>query len=100
VPSALSETVNSFGRYLLAQGDLPKASSVIGLVARYAESDFDSAVLQAQLYRALGEQQAEQTALVLARRLAGERPLPAELTTPMQPLGGDKPLIGNNLATK
>jgi tetratricopeptide (TPR) repeat protein len=100
VPSALSETVNSFGRYLLAQGDLPKASSVIGLVARYAESDFDSAVLQAQLYRALGEQQAEQTALVLARRLAGERPLPAELTAPMQPLGGDKPLIGNNLATK
>jgi tetratricopeptide (TPR) repeat protein len=79
VPSALSANVNSFGRYLLAQGDLPKASSVIGLVARFAESDFDSAVLQAQLYRALGQQQ---TALAQARRLAGERPLPTDLTTP------------------
>jgi tetratricopeptide (TPR) repeat protein len=82
VPSALSAIVNSFGRYLLAQGDLPKASSVIGLVARYAEFDFDSAVLQAQLYRALGQQQAAQTALVQARRLAGERPLPTDLTAP------------------
>jgi DNA-binding winged helix-turn-helix (wHTH) protein/tetratricopeptide (TPR) repeat protein len=96
VPSALSETVNSFGHYLLTQGDLPEASSVIGLVARYAEFDFDSALLQAQLYRALGQQQAAQTALVQARRLAGERPLPAELTAPL----GGKPVIGNNLATK
>lgn len=100
VPSVLSGTVDSFGRYLLAQGDLPKASSVIGLVARYAEVDFDSAVLQAQLYRALGQQQAEQAALAQARRLAGERPLPAELTARMPRVGGIKPLIGNNVATK
>jgi len=100
VPSALRETVSSFGRYLLAQGDLPKASSVIGLIARHAEFDFDSAVLQAQLYRALGQQQAAQSALVQARRLAGERPLPADLIGPMPPLGGDNPVIGNNLATK
>lgn len=100
VPSALSETVDSFGRHLLAQGDLPKASSVIGLVARYADVDFDSAVLQAQLYRALGQQQAEQAALTQAHRLAGERPLPAELTARMPPVGAGKPVVGNNLATK
>jgi DNA-binding winged helix-turn-helix (wHTH) protein/tetratricopeptide (TPR) repeat protein len=100
VPSALGETVNSFGRFLLAQGDLPKASSVIGLVARYADLDFDAAVLQARLYRALGQQQAEQTALVQARRLAGERPLPAELTAPVPAPGGGKSPSGNNLATR
>jgi len=77
VPNTLSETVQSYGRYLLAQGDLPKASTVIGLVARYAEVDFDSALLQAELYGALGQKDAMQAALAEARRLAGERVVPA-----------------------
>ncbi|MEP7042472.1 MAG: winged helix-turn-helix domain-containing protein [Dokdonella sp.] len=82
VPAPLAETVASYGRYLIAQGDLPQASSVIGMVSRYADHDFDAAVLQALLYHALGNDAAAQAATEQARRLAGERSLPRELTTP------------------
>jgi len=82
VPATLADTVGSYGLYLLAQGDLPQASSVIGMVARYADRDFDAAVLQARLYHALGDTAAAQTATAQALRLAGERPLPRELATP------------------
>jgi len=95
VPAPLAETVESYGRYLLAQGDLPQASSVIGLIARHAELDFEAAVLQAQLYRALGQQPAAQAAIAQARKLAGERALPAEFGAPAAPLGSGSPLLGN-----
>jgi DNA-binding winged helix-turn-helix (wHTH) protein/tetratricopeptide (TPR) repeat protein len=99
VPDALSETVASYGRFLLDMGELQQASIVIGLVARYADADFDSAVLQAQLYRALGQQQAAQTALAQARRLAGERPLPTDLSNAAPPSSSIAP-IGNSAATR
>jgi len=95
VPAPLAETVESYGRYLLAQGDLPQASSVIGLIARHAELDFEAAVLQAQLYRALGQQPAAQAAIAQARKLAGERALPADFGAPAAPLGSGSPLPGN-----
>jgi len=82
VPAPLADTVASYGLYLLAQGDLSQASSVIGMVARYADRDFDAAVLQARLYRALGDTAATEAATAQALRLAGERALPHELTTP------------------
>jgi DNA-binding winged helix-turn-helix (wHTH) protein/tetratricopeptide (TPR) repeat protein len=84
VADTLTETVDSYGNFLLAQDDLAQASSVIGLVARYADVAFDSAVLQARLYRALGREQAAQMAIAQARRLAGERPLPADLSTELR----------------
>jgi DNA-binding winged helix-turn-helix (wHTH) protein/tetratricopeptide (TPR) repeat protein len=82
VPAPLADTVVSYGLYLIAQGDLPQASSVIGMVSRYADRDFDAAVLQAQLYHALGNEAAAQAATEQAHRLAGERSLPRELVTP------------------
>lgn len=85
VPAALARVTTSYGRFLLAQGDLPEAASVIGLVARHAERDFDCAVLQAQLYRALGRREAAEAAIGQARALAGERPLPADLAVPLRP---------------
>jgi DNA-binding winged helix-turn-helix (wHTH) protein len=79
-PDVLREVVGSYGRFLLAQGELEQAGTVIGLVSRYAEFDFESAVLQAELYRALEQEQAASAALAQARRLAGERTLPATLS--------------------
>ncbi|HEY0232227.1 MAG TPA: hypothetical protein VGC55_13320, partial [Dokdonella sp.] len=76
-PDILREVAASYGRFLLAQGELEPAGTVIGLVSRYAESDFDAALLQAELYRALNQEQAAASALAQARRLAGERILPA-----------------------
>jgi tetratricopeptide (TPR) repeat protein len=78
VPAMLSETAGSYGRFLLGQGDLPQAASVIGLAARYAERDFASAVLQVQLYRALGRREAAEAAAAQARKLAGERAIPPD----------------------
>ncbi|HJU39320.1 MAG TPA: hypothetical protein VJ724_07070, partial [Tahibacter sp.] len=50
----------------------------IGLVARHAQGDYDAAVLQLALYRALGQEAAARNALAAARQLAGERPVPAD----------------------
>jgi DNA-binding winged helix-turn-helix (wHTH) protein/tetratricopeptide (TPR) repeat protein len=91
VPDALAEVVSSYGAFLLAQGDLPQASAVIGRIARYAPLDFDAAVLQARLYRALGQEQAFRIALAQARELAGERPLPPALEAPASPLEAPAP---------
>jgi len=79
-PDVLREVVGSYGRFLLAQGELEHAGTVIGRVSRYAEFDFESAVLQAELYRALDQEQAASAALAQARQLAGERALPAALS--------------------
>ena len=86
VPDALSETVRSYARQRLAEGDADQASTLTGLVARYAAVDFDIALLQARLYLALGRNDAAQSAIATARRLAGEREIPADLASPPPPL--------------
>jgi len=86
VPNALRETAGSYGRFLIAQGDLAQAGVVVGLVSRYADVDFDAALLQARLYRALGREDAAQRALSAARGLAGDRLIPTDLLTPPRPL--------------
>lgn len=78
VPARLVEAAGSYGRWLVAHGDLPRAATVIGLVARHADGDYDSAVLQLALYRALGQEAAARNALAAVRRLAGERPVPVD----------------------
>jgi Flp pilus assembly protein TadD len=67
----------SWGTTLIAAGELDAAGSVVGRVARWSNTDFACAVLQANLYRALGRQAAWEAALAHARTLAGERALPA-----------------------
>jgi DNA-binding winged helix-turn-helix (wHTH) protein/tetratricopeptide (TPR) repeat protein len=78
VPNALAEAAGSYGRWLLARGELSQAATVLGLVARYAEADYDCAVLQLSLYRTLGQEGAARNALATVRRLAGERPVPPD----------------------
>lgn len=90
--SALNEVANAYGAFLLAQGELGQAGVVIGKMARFAERDFGSAVMQARLYHALGQPDAWAAAMTRVRRLAGERPVPdAVASSPM-----DRVFVGGN----
>jgi DNA-binding winged helix-turn-helix (wHTH) protein/tetratricopeptide (TPR) repeat protein len=81
IPADIAETTRSYGGFLIAGGYLAQASAVVGRIARWAQRDFDCALLQAQFYRALGQRDAWQAALTQARALAGERPIPNDLAT-------------------
>ncbi|HEY0232267.1 MAG TPA: winged helix-turn-helix domain-containing protein [Dokdonella sp.] len=80
LPYLIAETAVSYGQVLIERGELERAAIVTGRVARYADTDFDSALLQTRLYRALGQREAWQAALARSRRMAGERAIPPELT--------------------
>jgi DNA-binding winged helix-turn-helix (wHTH) protein/TolB-like protein len=80
VPADTAEVVISFGSTLIAEGELERASAVVGQAARWAEQDFGSALLQVKLYHALKQTDAWRSALARARGLAGERVIAARLT--------------------
>ncbi len=71
VPADLSAVAVSYGNTLIAEGDFEHASTVIGRVARWADRDFDCALLQASLYHALGQRATWQTALARGARAGG-----------------------------
>ena len=79
VPIDTAEVVVSYGTSLVAEGELERASAVVGQVARWADRDFACALLQVRYYRALGKVEVWQAALKRARGLAGERVIPAAL---------------------
>ncbi len=85
VPADLAAVAVSYGSSLIADADFERASAVIGRVARWADRDFDCALLQARLYHALGQRSTWQTALERARSLAGERTIPQALLAPPEP---------------
>lgn len=80
-PIDLVDVCTSYADYLIGKGDLAAASVVVGHVDAWATRDFNAAVLQLRLYHALGQETAWRSALDRARRLAGERAVPAELQT-------------------
>lgn len=91
VPADIATIVTSYGAALIEDGRLDRASAVIGQVARWSEHDFACAVVQARLYRALGQREAWRLAVDRARRLAGERQLPADVATfPPEPSIGTR----------
>lgn len=75
----VAEVAIAYGNVLLADGRVDAAAVIAGRVARAAEQDFDCALLQVRLYRALGREVAWRGALAHARGLAGERPIPEAL---------------------
>jgi DNA-binding winged helix-turn-helix (wHTH) protein/tetratricopeptide (TPR) repeat protein len=86
VPQDVAEVVVSYATALIAAGELEHAVTVVGRVSRWSDEDFDCAVLHARLYRALGRHDAWQSALERARRLAGERVIPADVRAePVRP---------------
>ncbi|MGN6521051.1 MAG: hypothetical protein ACTHK2_16695 [Dokdonella sp.] len=76
VPQDLALVVFSYGSSLIADRELDRASEVVGRVARWAEQDYDCALLQARLYEALHQTDAWRAALARVRALAGERSVP------------------------
>ncbi len=78
VPEDVLAVVADYAPWLIQRSRLAEASALIGRVAPWAEQDFDAALLQWRLYRALGQPALAARALHQARALAGERPLPPE----------------------
>jgi len=79
VPSTTALVAIAYADWLLARGRAQEAADVGGRVARWAERDFDCAVLQVALYRALGRDDLRAASLRQAEALAGERAIPADL---------------------
>jgi tetratricopeptide (TPR) repeat protein len=77
VPGNIADAVSARARWLLERGRTEEASALIGRLAPWAERDFEVASLQVALHRSLKQPAQWRAALAQARRLAGERPLPA-----------------------
>ncbi len=73
VPSEIVAVADAQAPLLLNAGMRDAAAAMIGRVAPWAAHDFDCALLQVRLYRALGQRDAWFAALRQAQALAGER---------------------------
>lgn len=80
VPADLVLVADAHGRWLLAEGRVSEAVAVAGRVAAWAEQDYEAALLQLAVLHASGRRDAWAAALRRARRLAGERVIPPELS--------------------
>ncbi|ANB19584.1 winged helix-turn-helix domain-containing protein [Dokdonella koreensis] len=80
LPVTIAEVVASYVPFLLAAGRTSEAAELAGRVGTWAEEDYGSAVVRLRVAHALGAVPAWQAALDAARRVAGERRLPAGLT--------------------
>ena len=94
VPADVALVSESYGRWLLQRGDLERATAIIGRVAPWATRDYPCTLLQVRLFHALGKTRAWAQALAQARRLAGDRAIPADLTTAPAEHGADA-IIGS-----
>lgn len=79
VPQETAAAVDAYATWLLERGRQAEAGALIGRVALWAEHDFDLAVLQLRLARAMGQRDRWRTAYQQAVGLAGERTIPTEL---------------------
>jgi len=84
VPDDIVDVIASYGNALITGKDLDRAAAVIGRTARWSDQNFDCALLQARLYRALGETDAWLAALTRVRALAGERTIPTNVTAALE----------------
>ncbi len=79
VPREMLEVAKSYCNFLIDTGQLQDAMRIVGHVSRWAQSNYDAALLQARLHHALGQTSAWRRTLDRARQLAGERALPPEI---------------------
>lgn len=79
VPADLLAVSTAYADALIAQRELARAGEVAARVAAFSDRSYEAALLQARLYRALGQPAPLRAALARARSLAGERVPPADL---------------------
>lgn len=81
IPIDLREAARAYADWLVHRGDLAQASAVAERIAGWTSRDFDSTLMRLRIQHALGDVALWRGALTRAQALAGERPIPAELTT-------------------
>lgn len=86
VPEEVAQAVYAGTTWLLAHDDRAEATALVGRIAPWARQDFDLALLQTRLLHALGQADTWSIALQDAKRLAGERTIPAALQTSPVPV--------------
>ncbi len=84
VPFDLVQVAAAYARFLLRHGKPGEAGVVADRIAGWAEQDYTASLVQLGVYHAIGGD-AWQPALARTQRLAGERVVPATLTTPPTP---------------
>lgn len=81
VPAYTAGAAVAYANALLDRGEVENATDIASRAFRWADSDFDCALLKVRLYHRLGQVDGWRLALVQARLLAGERPIPPDLLT-------------------
>jgi tetratricopeptide (TPR) repeat protein len=82
IPADLRDAVTAYATWLIGRGDTGRAGALAERIAGFTARDFDSALLQARVHRALGDAALWRAAVARAQSLAGDRTLPPELVPP------------------
>lgn len=82
LPAQVVAVATAYVPWLIERRAVAQASALVDRVAPWAARDYDAAMLQVRLSRAVGDLPAWRGAVGKARKLAGERPLPAALEAP------------------
>jgi hypothetical protein len=80
IPMDIREATRAYSAWLIKSGDLVGAGATAERVAGWSARDYESALLQLRVQRALGDENLWHAALARALALAGERRIPTELS--------------------
>jgi len=81
IPLDVREVAAAYSAWLVSKGDLAAASATAERVVGAAARDYESALVQLRVQRALGDDNLWRGALARALAIAGERTIPAELAS-------------------
>ena len=81
IPLDIREVAAAYSAWLIGRGDLAGASAAAERVVGATARDFESALVQLRVQRALGDENLWRAALARALAIAGERVIPAELAS-------------------
>ena len=81
IPMDTREAAGAYSAWLIGAGDLAAAGATAERVTGWAARDYESALVQLRVQRALGDENLWRSSLARALALAGERQIPAPLAT-------------------
>jgi DNA-binding winged helix-turn-helix (wHTH) protein len=81
IPLDVRDVAAAYSAWLVSKGDLAAASATAERVVGAATRDYESALVQLRVQRALGDDNLWRAALARALAVAGERAIPAELAS-------------------